>query len=193
MAKLYFRYSAMNAGKTTQLLQVKYNYEERGQAVLLFKPAIDNRENSNKVRSRIGLEADAVLADSGTDLLQAVKSELQKHLVHCVLVDEAQFLSRQQVLQLCSIVDDLNIAVIAYGLRADFKGGLFPGSEALLAFSDSIEEIKTICWCGKKAIMNTRLLNGKPVYEGEQIYIGGNESYISLCRKHWREGKSAPE
>lgn len=189
MAKLYFRYSAMNAGKTTQLLQVKYNYEERGQTVILFKPVIDNRENTTKIRSRIGLEAEAVLIDSETDLLQTVRLELQHHPIHCVLIDEAQFLSRQQVLQLCSVVDDLNIAVIAYGLRADFKGDLFPGSEALLAFSDSIEELKTICWCGKKAIMNTRLVNGKPVYEGEQIYIGGNESYISLCRKHWREGK----
>lgn len=192
MAKLYFRYSAMNAGKTTQLLQVKYNYEERGQTVVLFKPAIDNRENTAKVRSRIGLEADAVLVDSQTDLLQAVQTKQKEHPIHCILIDEAQFLSRMQVLQLCSIVDDLNIAVIAYGLRADFRGNLFPGSEALLAFSDSIEEIKTICWCGKKAIMNTRLVNGKPVYEGEQIHIGGNESYISLCRKHWREGKSSP-
>jgi thymidine kinase len=192
MAKLYFRYSAMNAGKTTQLLQVKYNYEERGQTVILFKPAIDNRENTTKVRSRIGLEADAILVNSETDLLQFVKSELQHHPIHCVLIDEAQFLTKKQVLQLCAIVDDLNIAVIAYGLRADFKGDLFPGSEALLAFSDSIEELKTICWCGKKAIMNTRLVNGKPVYEGEQIFIGGNESYISLCRKHWREGKTSP-
>lgn len=193
MAKLYFRYSAMNAGKTTQLLQVKYNYEERGQNVILFKPSVDNRENTSRVRSRVGLEADAVLIDSGTNLLKAVEQELKTHPVHCVLIDEAQFLTKEQVLQLCAIVDDLNIAVIAYGLRADFRGDLFPGSEALLAFSDSIEELKTICWCGKKAIMNTRLLNGKPVYEGEQILIGGNESYISLCRKHWREGKTSPE
>ncbi|MBP7176477.1 MAG: thymidine kinase [Thermoclostridium sp.] len=193
MAKLYFRYSAMNAGKTTQLLQVKYNYEERGQTVLLLKPSIDNRENTSRIRSRIGLEAEATLISADTNLLQEVQSELAKHPIHCILVDEAQFLSRQQVLQLCIIVDDLSIAVIAYGLRADFKGNLFPGSEALLAFSDSIEEIKTICWCGKKAIMNTRLLNGKPVFEGEQVQIGGNESYISLCRKHWREGKNAPD
>lgn len=193
MAKLYFRYSAMNAGKTTQLLQVKYNYEERGQNVILFKPSVDNRENTARVRSRVGLEADAVLIDSGTNLLKSVEKELKAHPVHCILVDEAQFLTKEQVLQLCAIVDDLNIAVIAYGLRADFRGNLFPGSETLLAFSDSIEELKTICWCGKKAIMNTRLLNGKPVYEGEQILIGGNESYISLCRKHWREGKASPD
>lgn len=189
MAKLYFRYSAMNAGKTTQLLQVKYNYEERGQNVILFKPVVDNRDGIAKVRSRIGLEADSVLIDTHTNLLEAVQQELKAHPVHCVLIDEAQFLTKEQVQQLCAIVDDLNIAVIAYGLRADFRGELFPGSEALLAFSDSIEELKTICWCGKKAIMNTRLLDGKPVYEGEQIMIGGNESYISLCRKHWRMGK----
>jgi thymidine kinase len=193
MAKLYFRYSAMNAGKTTQLLQVKYNYEERGQTVVLFKPAVDSRENTSKVRSRIGLEANATLINTSTNLLVTLTQELQDHPVHCVLVDEAQFLSEEQVLQLCSIVDDLDVPVIAYGLRADFRGELFPGSKVLLAFSDSIEEIKTICWCGKKAIMNTRLLNGIPVYEGEQILIGGNESYISLCRKHWRQGKTSSD
>jgi len=188
MAKLYFRYSAMNAGKTTQLLQVKYNYEERGQNVLLLKPAIDNREHPDKIKSRIGLESDAIIIDSNVDILDLVKKDLAIKKIHCVIIDEAQFLSRKQVLQLCTIVDDLNIPVIAYGLRTDFKGDLFPGSEALLSFAETIEELKTICWCGKKAIMNTRLLNGKPVYEGEQIQIGGNESYISLCRKHWRDG-----
>lgn len=192
MAKLYFRYSAMNAGKTTQLLQVKYNYEERGQTVLLLKPAIDNREDSDQVISRIGLTSDAVIIDSATDILDMVNRIMVDHEVNCLLIDEAQFLTRPQVLQLCRIVDDLGIPVIAYGLRSDFRGELFPGSEALLALADSIEELKTICWCGKKAIMNTRLLNGKAVYEGEQIQIGGNESYISLCRKHWREGKVKP-
>lgn len=188
MAKLYFRYSAMNAGKTTQLLQVKYNYEERGQKVLLIKPAIDNRYGSEKIKSRIGLESDAVIINQDTNLI----SLLANKEVNCVIIDEAQFLSRGQVLQICSIVDNQNIPVIAYGLRSDFKGELFPGSEALLSLADSIEELKTICWCGKKAIMNTRLLNGKPTYQGEQIQIGGNESYISLCRKHWREGKIEP-
>lgn len=189
MAKLYFRYSAMNAGKTTQLLQVKYNYEERGQNVLLIKPQIDTRSGESKIKSRIGLESDAVIVDTENDLLDLVSAAIERGDIHCVIIDEAQFLARAQVLQLCRIVDDLNIPVIAYGLRSDFRGDLFPGSEALLAFCDSIEELKTICWCGKKAIMNTRLLNGKAVYEGEQIQIGGNESYISLCRKHWREGK----
>lgn len=193
MAKLYFRYSAMNAGKTTQLLQVKFNYEERGQRVLLIKPASDNRDGTVKVKSRVGLESDAVVIGASADILSLVQQTLKTGEVHCILVDEAQFLSRQQVLHLCAVVDDLNIPVIAYGLRTDFRGDLFPGSEALLSFSDSIEELKTICWCGKKAIMNTRLLNGKAVYEGEQIQIGGNESYISLCRRHWREGKVEPE
>lgn len=192
MAKLYFRYSAMNAGKTTQLLQVKFNYEERGQNVLLLKPAIDSREGSGIIKSRVGLEAEAVLIYSDTDLLELVNTESEKNKINCIIVDEAQFLSKVQAEQLCLIVDDLNIPVIAYGLRSDFRGELFPGSQTLLAFADSIEELKTICWCGKKAIMNTRLLNGKPVYEGEQVQIGGNESYISLCRRHWREGKIAP-
>ncbi len=192
MAKLYFRYSAMNAGKTTQLLQVKYNYEERGQNVLLLKPSADNREGTEKIKSRIGLECDGVVIDPETDISILVRQNMENQTIHCLIIDEAQFLSRAQVLQLCCVVDDLNIPVIAYGLRSDFKGNLFPGSEALLTFSDSIEELKTICWCGKKAIMNTRLLNGKPTYEGEQIQIGGNESYISLCRRHWKEGKIAP-
>lgn len=193
MAKLYFRYSAMNAGKTTQLLQVKYNYEERGQNVLLMKPSIDDRDSTDNIKSRIGLESEAVQVEVDTDLYQYVKGETSNHPVHCLIIDEANFLTREHVFQLCRVVDDLNIPVIAYGLRSDFKGNLFPGSEALLAFADSIEELKTICWCGKKAIMNTRLKNGKPVYEGEQIQIGGNESYISLCRKHWYEGKTGPE
>jgi thymidine kinase len=192
MAKLYFRYSAMNAGKTTQLLQVKYNYEERGQNVLLIKPGIDNRDGLENVKSRIGLESEGVTVDGNTDLCMLVKNLLVTNEIHCIIIDEAQFLTKVHVWQLCRIVDDFNIPVIAYGLRSDFKGDLFQGSEALLAFSDSIEELKTICWCGKKAIMNTRLLNGKPVYQGEQIQIGGNESYISLCRKHWYEGKLKP-
>ncbi len=188
MAKLYFRYAAMNAGKTTQSLQVKYNYEERGQKALLLKPAVDNRYGVEKLKSRIGLECDAEVINQDTNLLNLIKNKELNYII----IDEAQFHTRDQVLQICSIVDGQNIPVIAYGLRSDFKGDLFPGSEALLSFADSIEELKTICWCGKKAIMNTRLLNGQPTYEGEQIQIGGNESYISLCRKHWREGKIEP-
>jgi thymidine kinase len=192
MAKLYFRYSAMNAGKTTQLLQVKYNYEERGQHVLLLKPAIDQRDGEENVVSRIGLECKAYLTEADTDIFELTRNIHLAKPLHCVIVDEAQFLRREQVTELCAVVDELNIPVIAYGLRSDFRGNLFPGSEALLALADSIEELKTICWCGKKAIMNTRLAGGRPVYEGEQIQIGGNESYISLCRKHWKEGKTGP-
>lgn len=191
MAKLYFRYSAMNAGKTTQLIQVKYNYEERGQKVLVLKSAIDNRDGVGKVKSRIGIECDAIVLNSDTNIFNLIKEQLKKGKLDCVLIDEAQFLSKAQVMQICSVVDDLNVPCMAYGLRSDFKGHLFPGSEALISLSDSIEELKTICWCGKKAIMNLRLLNGKAVFEGEQVQIGGNESYISLCRKHWREGKAS--
>jgi thymidine kinase len=177
----------MNAGKTTQLLQVKYNYEERGQNVLLLKPLVDTRDGS-KVRSRIGLESEAILIHEASAIDTLVKERLSSGPIHCVIVDEAQFLSRRQVEELCRVVDDLGVAVIAYGLRSDFRGRLFPGSEALLSLCDSIEEVKTICWCGKKAIMNTRISDGKAVFEGEQVQIGGNESYISLCRKHWRQG-----
>jgi thymidine kinase len=191
MAKLYFRYSAMNAGKTTQLLQVKYNYEERGQRVLLLKPAVDTRDGA-WVRSRTGLESPAVLVDPGAGVFALVAAEAARERLACVIVDEAQFLSRAQVEELARVVDELGIAVIAYGLRSDFRGRLFPGSEALLSLCDSIEELKTICWCGKKAIMNTRILDGRAVYEGEQIQIGGNESYISLCRRHWRSGDLGP-
>ncbi len=191
VAKLYFRYSAMNAGKTTQLLQVKYNYEERGQRVLLVKPRVDTRDGS-MVRSRIGLESQAVIIDEDDGLFELARREHSQAPISCLIVDEAQFLSRAQVEDLCQVVDELGIAVIAYGLRADFRGRLFPGSEALLSLCDSIEEVKTICWCGKKAIMNTRILEGRAVFEGEQVQIGGNESYISLCRRHWKLGQLGP-
>jgi thymidine kinase len=189
MAKLYFRYSAMNAGKTTQLIQVKHNYEERGQKVLVLKPSIDTRESGSTIKSRIGIECPTIMFDDKTDIIEVIKTCQKKQKIDCLLIDEAQFMTRKQVLQLCSVIDEMNIPCIAYGLRTDFRGELFPGSEALLSFADSIEELKTICWCGKKAIMNTRIKDGKAVYHGEQVQIGGNESYISLCRKHWREGK----
>jgi thymidine kinase len=192
MAKLYFRYSAMNAGKTTQLIQVKHNYEERGQTVLVLKPAVDKRESSSLIRSRIGIECCTTIFDDKADILDLIKEQKKDKKIDCILIDEAQFMTRKQVLELCSAIDELNIPCIAYGLRTDFRGELFPGSQALLSFADSIEELKTICWCGKKAIMNTRIHDGKAVYEGEQVKIGGNESYISLCRKHWKEGRIKP-
>lgn len=184
MAKLYFRYGAMGSSKTANALMVKFNYEEKHQKVLLLKPAADTRDAD--VVSRIGLMSPAKLVGPNENVYAIVD---QGSPVHCVIVDEAQFLTKEQVHQLTELVDKLNIPVICYGLRSDFQGKLFPGSEALLALSDTVEEIKTICWCGKKAIMNMRICNGKAVFEGEQIYIGGNESYNAVCRKHWKEGK----
>lgn len=189
MAKLYFRYGAMGASKTSNALMVEYNYRERGQNALILKPSIDTREEKNVVRSRLGIKKEAILVFPETDVYKTIYDINSNTKVDCVIIDEAQFFSSQQVYQLCRIVDKLNIPVIAYGLRADFAGNLFPGSERLLALADTIEEIKTVCWCSKKATMNARVINGKVVKEGEQIVIGGNESYIALCRKHWAEGK----
>jgi thymidine kinase len=194
VSAVFFRYGAMNATKSMQVLAVRFNYMERGQSVFLWKSATDTREAKPVVKSRIGVEApvDALLAPEQNlrALFDAQVSEKGKP--SCVLVDEAQFLSRDQVVQLCEICDLVDIPVMAFGLRADFKGELFPGSAALLALADRIEEIKTICWCGRKATMNARLLDGKVVKEGPQVQIGGNESYLSLCRRHWREGKTGP-
>jgi thymidine kinase len=187
MAKLHFYYSAMNAGKTTLLLQSNYNYQERGMSTLLFTPQIDNRFGERKITSRIGLEAEANTFEINTDLFNLVKNFIKHEKIHCVLLDEAQFLTKEQVLQLTEIVDQLNIPVLAYGLRSDFQGNPFEGSKYLLTWAESLSEIKTICHCGKKAIMTLRIgPDGNPVLEGEQINIGGNESYISVCRKHFK-------
>lgn len=188
MAKLYFRYGAMGASKTSNALMVEYNYRERGQNAVIMKPSIDTREGIDMVKSRIGLGVKAVLIFPGSDVFETVKKLNTETKVDCVIIDEAQFLTNGQVDQLCNVVDLLSIPVIAYGLRADFRGALFEGSMRLLAMADTIEEIKTVCWCSKKAIMNARVIDGKVVKEGEQILIGGNESYIALCRKHWAEG-----
>jgi thymidine kinase len=188
MAKLYFYYSAMNAGKSTMLLQSAYNYNERGMDTIIFTPAIDQRSGSNKVSSRIGLSANAVTFDGESNLFEYVnnaKPAIPK--LSCILVDEAQFLLKEQVWQLSDIVDQLNLPVLAFGLRSDFQGEPFPGSLALLVLADNIVELKTICFCGKKAIMNTRIdANGKVVRAGAQIEIGGNENYISTCRRHFK-------
>lgn len=195
MAKLHFYYSAMNAGKSTMLLQSSYNYKERGMETLLFTPQIDNRYGEGKVSSRIGLEADALMFSSSTNLCNIVQDALMVNPnIKCVLIDEAQFLTKQQVLQCCQITDDLNIPVLAYGIRTDFRGEPFAGSLYLLAWSDLLVEIKTICFCGKKAIMNQRIDEyGHPVKVGEQIEIGGNERYISTCRKHFKLEESFKE
>ncbi len=195
MAKVYFRYAAMNAGKSTQILQVRHNYHERHQTTLLLKPSVDNREGSDIVRARVGLEATVdALVGPDTDLKALVEAREAAGSVRpdCILVDEAQFLEPAQVLQLCDIADFQNIPVMCFGLRSDFRGQLFPGSATLMALADNIEELKTICWCGRKATVNARLVDGHITLDGPQVLIGGNETYISLCRRHWREGKAAP-
>lgn len=189
MAKLYFYYSAMNAGKSTVLLQSTYNYQERGMDTLLFTPSIDNRYGSGKIHSRIGLNAEAISFDKNFNLFEYTQNvKLQNPKLKCVLLDEAQFLSKEQVKQLTDIVDKLDLPVLAYGLRSDYRGEPFEGSLYLLIWSDNIVEIKTICHCGKKAIMNVRIdAQGKAIKEGEQLHIGGNDQYISMCRKHYYE------
>jgi thymidine kinase len=194
MAKLYFYYSAMNAGKSTVLLQSDYNYRERGMDTLLFAPSIDDRFGTNKISSRIGLHAEAISTDSQFNFFTYAKQAAQKNpKIKCVLVDEAQFLTKAQVIQLTEIVDELDIPVLTYGLRSDFRGQPFEGSQYLLIWADNLIELKTVCFCGKKAIMNARLdANGNVVKEGEQIQIGGNESYTSMCRKHFNSaGRTA--
>ncbi|MDF0532894.1 thymidine kinase [Shewanella yunxiaonensis] len=188
MAQLYFYYSAMNAGKSTSLLQSSYNYRERGMNTLVMTPAIDNRFGTGKVASRIGLESDALIFHGDDDLVKIIESEHQQTFIHCVLVDESQFLSKEQVKQLAYVVDKLDIPVLCYGLRTDFQGELFSGSQYLLAWADKLVELKTICFCGRKANMVVRRdSEGHPVREGVQVAIGGNESYESVCRKHFRE------
>jgi thymidine kinase len=180
VAKLYFRYGTMNSGKSIEVLRTAHNYEEQGKKVLLFTPSIDNRHGVGTVASRIGMEKKAIIVDDQIDMIKLATIEKP----NCILLDEAQFLTKTQVQQLADIVDTLDIPVIAYGLRADFMGVLFEGSYHLLAIADKIEEIKTVCWhCDKKAIMNMRCKDGQPVFEGEQIQIGGNESYLPVCRR----------
>ncbi len=189
MAKLYFYYSAMNAGKSTVLLQSAYNYNERGMETLLFTPSIDQRYGAGKVSSRIGLHAEAVSFTPDMDLYRYTVDYCQAHpKLTCVLIDEAQFLTKSQVMQLTDIVDKQNLPVLAYGLRSDFRGEPFEGSQYLLVMADNLCEIKTICACGKKAIMNVRIdAEGRAVSKGDQIEIGGNDKYVSMCRKHFKE------
>ncbi len=188
MAKVYFYYSAMNAGKSTVLLQSSYNYQERGMRSLIFSPMIDDRAGVGRVRSRIGLEAEALALAPTDDLLARVQREHAAAPVACVLVDEAQFLTPTQVAQATDIADTLHIPVLCYGLRTDFQGRLFPGSGALLGLADNLIELKTICHCGRKATMNLRTdAAGKAIREGAQIEIGGNERYTPMCRRHFKE------
>lgn len=188
MAKLYFYYSAMNAGKSTALLQASYNYQERGLETLLFAPDIDDRDKLGCISSRIGLNAKANIFSSNDNLLEQVEAHLsQKQELKCILIDEAQFLTKKQVLQLTFVVDHLNIPVLCYGLRSDFRAEPFEGSLYLLIWADEINEIKTVCYCGRKAIMNMRFdAKNNKITEGKQIEIGGNERYVSVCRKHFK-------
>ncbi|MBR2719291.1 MAG: thymidine kinase [Clostridia bacterium] len=181
MAKLYFRYGAMGSSKTANAIMVQYNYMERGQKVLMVKPQLDNRDGARTVLSRCGLNTECVFMEEvpGMDVSG----------YDCVIVDEAQFLTKEQVQHLVKIVDEKNIPVICYGLRADFQGNFFEGSMWLMAWADTIEEVKTICWCGRKATCNARVMNGKVIKEGDQILLGGNSQYVSLCRKHWASGQ----
>jgi thymidine kinase len=179
----------MNAGKSTILLQSSYNYQERGMRTLVFAPEVDDRFGVGRVSSRIGLQANAIPFSANANLFRTIQKENEITKVDCVLVDEAQFLSKAQVRQLSDVCDDLDIPVLAYGLRTDFQGNLFEGSQFLMAWSDNLNEVKTICHCGRKATMVLRLdASGRPVREGEQIQIGGNEKYVSVCRKHFKEG-----
>ncbi|WP_336232640.1 thymidine kinase [Thalassospira sp. CH_XMU1458] len=188
MANLFFYYSSMNAGKSTTLLQASFNYRERGMETLLMTVAFDNRFGEGKIASRIGLEAPALLFDANTDMTALILEQVEKGKVDCVLIDEAQFLSKEQVWQLSDIADIHGIPVLCYGIRTDFQGQLFEGSKWLLAWADKLNELKTICHCGRKAGMVLRVdQDGKPVREGAQVEIGGNDRYVPVCRRHFKE------
>jgi len=188
MAKLYFHYATMNAGKSTMLLQASYNYRERGMRTVIFTAGLDDRAGKGRVSSRIGLSSDAIPFGGEDDLMDAIAAMHAQEPIACVFVDEAQFLSADQVWQLARVSDRMGIPVMAYGLRTDFQGKLFPGSLELLAIADELREVRTICFCGRKATMVVRLdQDGRLVREGAQVEVGGNEKYVSLCRRHWEE------
>ena len=189
MAQLYYRYSTMNAGKSLELIKVAYNYEERGKKVLVLTPSVDDRYGKGVVTSRVGATREAIGVDEDTNLLQLFMQENTKGKIDCVLIDECQFLKKHQVQELVEIVDSYETPVMAYGLKNDFKNELFEGSYYMLVYADKIEEIKTICWCGRKATMVARVVDGEFVKEGEQIVVGGNDMYVSLCRKHYNDGR----
>ena len=189
MAQLYFKYGAMGSSKTANALMARFNYEERGQQTLLVKPRMDTRDGDHMCVSRIGLTYPCIYFD---EMQKLTVMELGQNA--CIIVDEAQFLTKEEVMYLVHIVDELDILVMCYGLRADFKGELFPGSEQLLVMADKIEEIKTVCWCGHKATFNARFdAQGHVLKEGEQVVLGANDQYIGLCRKHWMAGDLGPD
>ena len=192
LAKLYFRYGAMGSSKTANALMVRYNYIEKGQKPVLLKPRTDNRDGEKIIRSRVGLEAECTFVDDFLDGIEVPESrtgkDLQEHLIAAVIVDEAQFLTKHQVDQLSDIVDFYDVPVLCYGLRTDFTGHFFEGSERLMEIADVIEEVPTVCWCGRRAQYNARVKDGKIVRTGEQVLLGGNDTYVSLCRKHFKAG-----
>jgi len=188
MAKLYFNYSSMNAGKSTALLQANHNYLERGMKTKMFTYSGDNRFEENKIVSRINISAEAHSFTNTTDLFENLKEDKERERIRCVLIDEAQFLTKEQVEQLGKVVDELDIAVLTFGIRTDFQGELFEGSKYLLAWADNLKEIKTVCWCGRKATMTVRLdKKGNVLTQGEQVEIGGNKNYVPLCRAHFNK------
>ncbi len=192
MAKLYFNYSTMNAGKSTLLLQAAHNYREGGMLTYLMTAQLDNRAGQARIASRIGIGEDADTFSPHEDMFAKIATRLSDGPVACIFIDEAQFLTKVQVWQLARAVDDLGVPIMAYGLRVDFQGNLFPGSAALLAWADEMREVRTICHCGKKATMVVRKgPDGQPLRDGEQVVIGGNETYVSLCRRHWRAAVGA--
>jgi thymidine kinase len=183
----------MNAGKSIELIKVAYNYEERGKRVLALTPSVDDRFGVGVIASRIGVQREAVAINEDTNILELFMKENKKGPIDCVLVDECQFLKKHHVQELVEIVDSCDVPVLAYGLKNDFKNELFEGSYYMLVYADKIEEIKTICWCGRKATMVARIVDGRFVKTGEQIVVGGNNMYISLCRKHYNDGRLGPE
>ena len=189
MAQLYYRYSTMNAGKSIELIKVAYNYEERGKNVLTLVPSVDDRYGIGVVTSRIGVQREAIVVNDDTNILELYLRENEKRKIDCILIDECQFLKKHHVQELVEIVDSCEVPVLAYGLKNDFRNELFEGSYYMLVYADKIEEIKTICWCGRKATMVARVVDGNIVNQGEQVVIGGNDLYVSLCRKHYNDGR----
>ena len=187
MAQLYYRYSTMNAGKSIELIKVAYNYEERGKNVLTLVPSVDDRYGVGLITSRIGVQRESLIVKDDTNILSLYLRENEKRKIDCVLIDECQFLKKHHVQELVEIVDSCEVP--AYGLKNDFRNELFEGSYYMLIYADKIEEIKTICWCGRKATMVARVVDGQFVKQGEQVVIGGNDMYVSLCRKHYNDGR----
>lgn len=192
MAQLYYRYSTMNAGKSIELIKVAYNYEERNKTVLVLVPAVDDRNGKGIITSRIGLKREADIIEGDTNILEMFLAKNSKKKIDCILVDECQFLKKHHVQELAEIVDSFDVPVLAYGLKNDFRNELFEGSYYMLVYADKIEEIKTICWCGHKATMVARVVDGEFVKQGEQVMVGGDDMYVSLCRKHYNDGRLGP-